>query len=119
VSCFSLPTFLSSFPLTVFYSCRLAGPYPELFTSGKLKSNPLLRREGGLEKIDEGLEFLKAGKVCSLLSLCFVDVLTMHSTSAELGSEVGVLALSKRRTSFRPIEMQGILEVTVAPERTM
>jgi hypothetical protein len=36
-------------------------------------------------------------------------VLTMHSTSAELGSEVGVLALSIRRTSFCPVETQGLI----------
>ncbi|GAA5909272.1 hypothetical protein JCM6882_003785 [Rhodosporidiobolus microsporus] len=35
---------------------------PPLFESGKLRSNPLLRRQGGLEKVDEGLDFLKEGK---------------------------------------------------------
>ncbi|GAA6040361.1 hypothetical protein JCM8097_007575 [Rhodosporidiobolus ruineniae] len=40
----------------------LAGPIPELFAAGKLRSNPLLKREGGLEKLPEGLDYLKAGK---------------------------------------------------------
>ncbi|GAA5858840.1 hypothetical protein JCM8547_005008 [Rhodosporidiobolus lusitaniae] len=40
----------------------LAGPLPQLFGTGQLRSNPLLKREGGLEGIEEGLEFLKAGK---------------------------------------------------------
>ncbi|GAA5909276.1 hypothetical protein JCM6882_003786 [Rhodosporidiobolus microsporus] len=35
---------------------------PALFASGKLRANPLLRRQGGLEKVDEGLDFLKEGK---------------------------------------------------------
>ncbi|GAA5957629.1 hypothetical protein JCM21900_000773 [Sporobolomyces salmonicolor] len=40
----------------------LAGPMPELMGSGKLKSNPLLRREGALEKVNEGMDFVKEGK---------------------------------------------------------
>lgn len=36
---------------------------PELMGSGKLKSNPILSRDGGLEGINEGLDFVKAGKV--------------------------------------------------------
>ncbi|GAA5877167.1 hypothetical protein JCM16303_006188 [Sporobolomyces ruberrimus] len=35
---------------------------PELMGSGKLKSNPILSRDGGLEGINEGLDFVKAGK---------------------------------------------------------
>ncbi|GAA5857796.1 hypothetical protein JCM5353_002635 [Sporobolomyces roseus] len=34
----------------------------ELMGSGKLKSNPILSREGGLEGINDGLDFVKAGK---------------------------------------------------------
>ncbi|GAA6002797.1 hypothetical protein JCM10207_007687 [Rhodosporidiobolus poonsookiae] len=40
----------------------LAGPLPSLLASGKLRSNPLLKRDGGLEGINDGLDFLKAGK---------------------------------------------------------
>ncbi|GAA5828238.1 hypothetical protein JCM11251_002651 [Rhodosporidiobolus azoricus] len=40
----------------------LAVHVPQLFESGKLRSNPLLRREGGLEKVNEGLDFVKEGK---------------------------------------------------------
>ncbi|GAA5923098.1 zinc-binding alcohol dehydrogenase family protein [Sporobolomyces koalae] len=40
----------------------LAESMPHLMGSGQLKSNPVLSREGGLEGINEGLEFVKAGK---------------------------------------------------------
>ncbi|GAA5899526.1 zinc-binding alcohol dehydrogenase family protein [Sporobolomyces salmoneus] len=40
----------------------LANEMPELMGSGKLKSNPLLSRDGGLNGINEGLDYLKAGK---------------------------------------------------------
>ncbi|GAA6012644.1 hypothetical protein JCM11491_005466 [Sporobolomyces phaffii] len=35
---------------------------PYLMGSGQLKSNPLLRREGGLEQVNSGMDFQKAGK---------------------------------------------------------
>ncbi|GAA6012647.1 hypothetical protein JCM11491_005467 [Sporobolomyces phaffii] len=35
---------------------------PDLMGSGKLKSNPILSREGGLRGINDGLDFVKAGK---------------------------------------------------------
>lgn len=42
---------------------------PDLVQKG-LRSNPLWKQEGGLEKVDEGMELLKAGKVrFSLASL--------------------------------------------------
>ncbi|GAA5972005.1 hypothetical protein JCM3765_005573 [Sporobolomyces pararoseus] len=40
----------------------LSRDMPELMGSGKLKSNPLLHREGGLEAINEGMNYQKAGK---------------------------------------------------------
>ncbi|GAA5909280.1 hypothetical protein JCM6882_003787 [Rhodosporidiobolus microsporus] len=36
---------------------------PALFASGKLRANPLWEQEGGLERVHEGLELLKGGKV--------------------------------------------------------
>jgi len=44
-------------------STRLAVDMPKLMASGQLKSNPLLHREGGLEKVNEGMNFQKEGKV--------------------------------------------------------
>lgn len=41
----------------------LANEMPNLMGSGKLKSNPILSRDGGLNGINEGLDFVKAGKV--------------------------------------------------------
>jgi len=35
---------------------------PELVGSGKLKANPLWRRDGGLARVNEGLEDMKNGK---------------------------------------------------------
>ncbi|GAA6058545.1 hypothetical protein JCM10212_006984 [Sporobolomyces blumeae] len=35
---------------------------PELMGSGKLKSNPILSRDGGINAINDGLDFVKAGK---------------------------------------------------------
>ena len=43
------------------YRCQYV---PTIIGSGELKSNPLWKQEGGLAKINEGLELLKAGKVC-------------------------------------------------------
>lgn len=37
-----------------------------LIAAGKLRSNPLWRQEGGLAKLDEGLNLIKEGKVRSL-----------------------------------------------------
>ena len=48
---------------------RLSRDMPALMGSGKLKSNPLLHREGGLEGLNEGMNYQKAGKVRLLLSL--------------------------------------------------
>ncbi|BGP36356.1 Zinc-binding oxidoreductase alcohol dehydrogenase [Rhodotorula kratochvilovae] len=39
-----------------------ANHLPELFASGQLKPNPILSFKGGLENVNEGLEYLKAGK---------------------------------------------------------
>ncbi|ORY90117.1 chaperonin 10-like protein [Leucosporidium creatinivorum] len=36
---------------------------PELVASGKLKANPISHQDGGLESINDGLDWLKAGKV--------------------------------------------------------
>lgn len=44
----------------------LSDEMSELMGSGKLKSNPILSRDGGLEGINDGLDYVKAGKV----SLC-------------------------------------------------
>lgn len=41
----------------------LANEMPRLMGSGELKSNPILSREGGLQGINDGLDFVKAGKV--------------------------------------------------------
>jgi hypothetical protein len=41
----------------------LLNEMPELMGSGKLKSNPILSRDGGLSGINDGLDFVKAGKV--------------------------------------------------------
>ncbi|GAA5844584.1 hypothetical protein JCM3766R1_002668 [Sporobolomyces carnicolor] len=40
----------------------LANEMPRLMGSGELKSNPILSREGGLQGINDGLDFVKAGK---------------------------------------------------------
>lgn len=40
----------------------LANEMPNLMGSGKLKSNPILSRDGGLNGINDGLDFVKAGK---------------------------------------------------------
>lgn len=66
----------------IFRFDRLAVDMPTLMTSGQLKSNPLLHREGGLEKVNEGMNFQKAGKVsrlCSLSSLLAVDADKGHA----------------------------------------
>ena len=36
---------------------------PSLIAAGKFRSNPLWRQEGGLAKLNEGLDLLKEGKV--------------------------------------------------------
>ncbi|GAA5830697.1 hypothetical protein JCM5353_004091 [Sporobolomyces roseus] len=41
----------------------LAVDMPKLMASGQLKSNPLLHREGGLGKVNEGMNFQKEGRV--------------------------------------------------------
>ncbi|BGP12437.1 Zinc-binding oxidoreductase alcohol dehydrogenase [Rhodosporidiobolus nylandii] len=40
----------------------LATQIPSLFASGKLRSNPVLLFEGGLEAVPKGLDFIKEGK---------------------------------------------------------
>ncbi|GAA6058544.1 hypothetical protein JCM10212_006983 [Sporobolomyces blumeae] len=40
----------------------LTSTMPDLRGSGKFKANPLLRRSGGLEAVNEGMDFQKAGK---------------------------------------------------------
>jgi len=56
----------------VFRFDRLAVDMPKLMASGQIKSNPLLRREGGLEQVNEGMNFQKAGKVSPFCSLSSV-----------------------------------------------
>lgn len=40
---------------------------PTLIESGKLKANPIAKQLGGLHKINEGLDLIKAGKVRTTL----------------------------------------------------
>ena len=56
----------------IFRFDRLAVDMPRLMASGQLKSNPLLHREGGLEQVNEGMNFQKAGKVSPFCSLSSV-----------------------------------------------
>lgn len=51
-------------------SSRLRDILPGLVASGKFKSNPLLIRAGGLNRIQEDLDLLKSGTV-SLCCFCF------------------------------------------------
>jgi hypothetical protein len=74
---------------------------PNLMGSGKLKSNPLLRREGGLEKVNEGMDFQKAGKVRRALSLlpqyleCTLMIVLLPA--AELGTKTCLQSCLKFR----------------------
>lgn len=49
---------------------------PGLMDSGRLKSNPILPRTGGLERIHEGMDYQKQGKVSSFSWVLREHVLT-------------------------------------------
>lgn len=44
--------------------------FPNLLAAG-YKSNPVWKQEGGLERIKEGLDLLKEGKVLFFVALCW------------------------------------------------
>lgn len=73
---------------------------PSLIEAGKFKSNPVWKQPGGLERIGEGLELLKANKVSGAPVRRCCSRLTLANARAELGTEGRVHPLRVLRSTM-------------------